>query len=91
MPISQRGKLIQPRRRRQPQKQDSAALRPALQKAPELSVCLSPLTAPPLSQQAPLGAGGEELADLGDLDCPPGGWCLSFLIGITGIRAAPPA
>lgn len=58
VPISQMGKLIRLRMRRQPQKRDTAALQPALQKVPELSVCLAPLRALSLSQQAPLGGRG---------------------------------
>lgn len=55
-PISQMGKPIQLRMRRQAQKQDTAGLQPALQKVPKLSVWPHPK---PLSfpQQAPLGEG----------------------------------
>lgn len=55
-PISQMGKPIQLRMRRQAQKQDTAGLQPALQKVPKLSVWphTKPLSFP---QQAPLGEG----------------------------------
>lgn len=95
VPISQMGKPVQLRMRRQAQQQDTAGLQPAVHKVPELSAWPHPkhLSFP---QEAPPGQRG--WADgLGDLDYTgnlplgvwPGGRCLSLLI-CTVRTAAPP-